>query len=218
MSVLLSVYTFSTVTCTVGRFYYLCAWTLKLLISFALPFIYTFPQIYLWLFTNVVFFVPLFIQFCSSFSLTTKFITWMFSLKEVFFFFCTKTKNLSFIQLSVSFTTPKCDFSKVLSCGLLHIEKERKMEWKEWKTGVKQVWKGHIRISSKLFMLCYECALKICVKSKQTIGLTELVYGVDRGGEEIFFCLFSSHVGSILQCMRHYLFCSSDQPSTKYNF
>lgn len=44
-----------------------------------------------------------------------------------------------------------------------------------------------------------------------------MVHGIDRGEEE-YFCLFSGHVGSILQCMRHYFVCSSDQPFTIYNF
>lgn len=45
-----------------------------------------------------------------------------------------------------------------------------------------------------------------------------MVYGIDRGEEEMGLFQFSSHVGSILQCMRHYLICSSTQPSTIYNF
>lgn len=118
MFVLLSVYTFSTVTltCTVGRFYYLCAWTLILLISYALALIYTFPQLSLWLFTNVVLFVPVLL---FSFTLIENKVHYL----NVFFkrvIFCTKLKNLGFVRLSVSFTTPKCDFSKVLSWYMLN--------------------------------------------------------------------------------------------------
>jgi len=107
-----------------------------LLISNALVFIDTFPM-YPFGFLLVLYALYL----CYSllfFTLIENKVHYM----NVFFkrvIYCPKQKNLGFVCFSVSFTTPKCDFSKVLSCGLVYVEKERKMEWKQCKTGVKQV-------------------------------------------------------------------------------
>lgn len=146
MFVLLSVNIFSNValTCRVGRFYYLCAWILRLLISYALSFIYNFPR-----YPSDILLCCIFVPVLLSFVLHSH---WDESSLCECFLFGNKLKKLGFLHLSMLFTIQSVIFQKcsVMAC---HIEKERQMKWKQCKTGVKQVWKCHIHVASKLYML-----------------------------------------------------------------
>lgn len=108
-----------------GGFYQPCAWTLILLMFYALAFTYTFPQISRCLLMLYSLYHCYSLLFFTLIENKVHYLKVLFKI-VFFFFFCTELKDLGFVCISVAFMTPKCDFFQKCSAVAWYVLKMRR--------------------------------------------------------------------------------------------